>query len=276
MDFYQGYEDLIEFSAATVENAFGSQLLALCERKFENIEDAVAVLTEGLDELGFEVDEEGVVGLMTGEVLPSEDVLEALAGLADSDAEVQRLFNSASTAYEVAATLLEDGEIELEDDEDEDEDEADYGYEAYDEDETDAGEERDDDEDEEVDVVAQMYSRQVVTDYLNEYVEVADQMMQGGQGLMTPQIKELLFGQSDKNRYMNFSAAVEENGYTPEEYLKCIEFSLNLLSELDGIDSSYFESQVEEDMSGSNVNFSRQDSSAIETEARQMLEWLNL
>jgi hypothetical protein len=271
MDFYQGYEDLIEFSSATVENAFGSQLLALCERKFENIEDAVAVLTEGLDELGFEVDEEGVVGLMTGEVLPSEDVLEALAGLADTDADVQRLYNSASTAYEVAATLLEDGEIEV----DEDEDYEDV-YEASDEDDMDTVEESDEDEDEEAELVAQMYSRQVVTDYLNDYVEVADQMMQGGQGLMTPQIKELLFGQSDKNRYMNFSAAVEQNGYTPEEYLKCIEFSLNLLSELGGIDSNYFESQIEEDMSGSNVNFSRQDSSAVETEARQMLEWLNL
>jgi hypothetical protein len=269
MDFYQGYEDLIEFSSATVENAFGSQLLALCERKFENIEDAVAVLTEGLDELGFEVDEEGVVGLMTGEVLPSEEVIEALAGLADTDADVQRLYNSASTAYEVAATLLEEGEVELEDeDEDYEDEDEEISYEVE--------EDEEEIEDEEDDVVAQLYSRQVVTDYLNDYVEVADQMMQGGQGLMTPQIKTLLFGHSDKNRYMNFSAAVEQNGYTPEEYLKCIEFSLNLLSELGGVDSTYFESQIEEDMSGSNVNFSRQDNGAVETEARQMIEWLNL
>lgn len=265
MDFYKGYEDLIEFSSATVENAFGSQLLALCERKFENIEDAVAVLTEGLDELGFEVDEEGVVGLMTGEVLPSEEVLEALAGLADTDADVSRLYNAASTAYEVAATLIEEGEIEVED---EDED-----YEVEDEDEL----VYEDEEDYEVeeDVVAQMYSRQVVTDYLNDYAEVADQMMQGGRGLMTPQIKELLFGRSDKNRYMNFSAATQESGYTPEEYLKCIEFSLNLLAELDGIDSAYFETQIQED-AGSNVNFSRVSDGDVESEARQMIEWLSL
>lgn len=267
MDFYKGYEDLIEFSSATVENAFGSQLLALCERKFENIEDAVAVLTEGLDELGFEVDEEGVVGLMTGEVLPSEEVLEALAGLADTDADVSRLYNAAATAYEVAATLIEEGEIEVED-EDEDED-----YEVEDEDEL----VYEDEEDYEVeeDVVAQMYSRQVVTDYLNDYAEVADQMMQGGRGLMTPQIKELLFGRSDKNRYMNFSAATQESGYTPEEYLKCIEFSLNLLAELDGIDSAYFETQIQED-AGSNVNFSRVSDGDVESEARQMIEWLSL
>lgn len=271
MDFYKGYEDLINFSAATVENAFGSQLLALCERKFENIEDAVAVLTEGLDELGFEVDEEGVVGLMTGEVLPSEEVLEALAGLAETDADVQRLYNSAATAYDVAATLLEDGEVELEDEEDYEEVE----YEA-DEDESEYDEDEEDEEVETEDVVAQMYSRQVVTDYLNDYAEVADQMMQGGQGLMTPQIKELLFGRSDKNRYMNFSAATNEAGYTPEEYLKCIEFSLNLLSELDGIDSSYFETQIEEDMSGSNLNFSRANDGDVENEARQMIEWLQL
>lgn len=267
MDFYKGYEDLIEFSSATVENAFGSQLLALCERKFENIEDAVAVLTEGLDELGFEVDEEGVVGLMTGEVLPSEEVLEALAGLADTDADVSRLYSAASTAYEVAAALIEDGEIEVED---EDEDEEDY--EVEDEEEL----VYEDEEDyEEEDVVAQMYSRQVVTDYLNDYAEVADQMMQGGRGLMTPQIKELLFGRSDKNRYMNFSAATQESGYTPEEYLKCIEFSLNLLAELDGIDSAYFETQIQED-AGSNLNFSRVSDGDVENEARQMIEWLNL
>jgi len=272
MDFYKGYEDLIEFSSATVENAFGSQLLALCERKFENIEDAVAVLTEGLDELGFEVDEEGVVGLMTGEVLPSEEVLEALAGLADTDADVSRLYNAASTAYEVAATLIEEGEIEV------DEDEEDYEVEVEDEEELvydDEDDDYEDEEDDEQELVAQMYSRQVITDYLNDYSEVADQMMQGGRGLMTPQIKELLFGRSDKNRYMNFSAATQESGYTPEEYLKCIEFSLNLLAELDGIDSSYFETQIQED-AGSNLNFSRVSDGDVENEARQMIEWLSL
>lgn len=276
MDFYQGYEDLIEFSSATVENAFGSQLLALCERKFDNIETAVAVLTEGLDDLGFEVDEEGVVGLMTGDVLPSEDVLEALAGLADTDADVQRLYNSASTSYDVAATLLEEGEIEVDEDEDYEDEDVEDIEQGYDEDEE---YDEDEDEDEEVTVdpvAAQLYSRQIITDYLNDYVEVADQMMAGGQGLMTPQIKDLLFGRSDKNRYVNFSAAVEDNGYTPEEYLKCIEFSLNLLAELDGVDSTYFESQITDDISDSNISFSRSDNSDVETEARQMLEWLNL
>jgi hypothetical protein len=100
-------------------------------------------------------------------------------------------------------------------------------------------------------------------------------MMQGGRGLMTPQIKELLFGRSDKNRYMNFSAATQESGYTPEEYLKCIEFSLNLLAELDGIDSAYFETQIQED-AGANVNFSRVSDGDVENEARQMIEWLSL
>lgn len=271
MDFYKGYEDLITFSAATVENAFGSQLLALCERKFENVEDAVAVLTDGLDELGFEVDEEGVVGLMTGEVLPSEEVLEALAGLADTDADAQRLYNSAASAYEVAAALLEtedEDEIEIDDFELDDEDEDEDGDEDFDYEEIESKEE---------DLASQLYTRQVVTDYLNEFSEVADQMMAGGQGLMTPQIKELLFGRSDKNRYMNFSAVVEDTGYTPEEYLRCIEFSLNLLSELEGIDSRYFESQTDDGFEQSGLNFSRSESNDdIESEARQMIEWLNL
>jgi hypothetical protein len=58
MDFYKNYEHMIDFSAATVENPFGAQFLSLAERNFEDIETAVAALTEGFAELGFEVDEE--------------------------------------------------------------------------------------------------------------------------------------------------------------------------------------------------------------------------
>lgn len=45
MNFYRGYENLIEFSSATVENPFGAQLLALCEEVFEDLPSAVAGLT---------------------------------------------------------------------------------------------------------------------------------------------------------------------------------------------------------------------------------------
>lgn len=279
MDFYKGYEGLIEFSSATRVNPFGAQLLSLCEGKFEDIETAVAVITDGLEELGFDVDEEGVVGLMTGEVLPSEEVLEAISGLADTDADVGRLYDSANAAYEVAeAALGYDYGLEDEDEyEDESEDDSDmdtvededYYYAEGDDDEAQAYHRN-----AQEDLAEQLYSRQVVTDTLNNYVEIADQMMAGGQGLMTPHIKELLFGKSDKNRFINFSAATEDSGMSAHEYLQCINFSLNLLSELGGVDSFYFEPQVD-DAIGERVNFSARDESAVEAEARAMLDLLN-
>lgn len=278
MDFYKNYDHMIEFSTAMVENPFGAQLLSLAERNFDDIETAVAALSDGLSELGFDVDEEGVVGLMTGQILPSEEVIEAFSGLTESEAEVQRLYHAAAVAYDMAAEVIED----------EDEDEVDYDeVEDYYEDE-DEDEFYEEDEEGHVPVVSyvenpaedtrvdMLYSRQLVTDKLNEYIEVADQMMAGGSGLMTPHIKNLLFGASDKNRYMNFSAACDDFDVDPATYLTCIEFSLNLLSELDGLDSRYFETQVEENMS-EGINFSsRVDDKSIETDARDMLKMLNL
>jgi hypothetical protein len=280
MDFYKNYEHMIDFSAATVENPFGAQFLSLAERNFEDIETAVAALTEGFAELGFEVDEEGVVGLMTGEILPSEEVVEAISGLTDSEAEIQRLYNAAAASYDLAADLLEAEGDEYEDYEDEEIEEEIEVEEIEDyEDEieqprvavTSSVENPADDS-----RVDMLYSRQLITDKLNEYIEVADQMMAGGAGLMTPHIKNLLFGQSDKNRYMNFSSACEDFDVDPATYLTCIEFSLNLLAELDGVDSRYFKAQVQEDMS-EGINFSsRVDEDAVEGDAREMLKMLNL
>lgn len=274
-DFYKGNEELIEFSAATAENPFGAQLLSLCEKYFEDLPTAVEALTEGLAELDFEVDVEGVVGLMTGEILPSEELLEALSEIG-TEADARRLYSAAASAYDLASELLDEGEIEVDaedeeyEDEDEDEDEDDSDYE--DEDESD-----DDIEDESglevTEAVEQMYTRQIVSDRLNEFSEIADQMIEGGQGLMTPHIKNLLFGQSDKSRYVNFMAGCEEFDATPAEYLKCIEFSLNLLAELGGIDSDYFEPQVDTKIERSKVNFSASDE-VLEREVSDMVDLL--
>lgn len=270
MDFYKNYEQMMDFSAATVENPFGAQLLSLCERKFEDIETAVAVLTEGLDELGFDVDEEGVIGLMTGEILPTEELVEAVAGLADSDADVKRLYNGAALMYEEATGAVdddEDYEDEVEEVADEDyEDEVEYEYDGNEEDVADSR-------------VDQLYSRQIITDRLNQLVEVADQMMDpGAQGLMTPHIKSLLFGQSDKNRFANFSAACDDFEVDPQTYLHCLEFSLGLLAELDGINSAYFSAQAEDEMATrEQISFSSNlNDTVIEKEARQMLADLGL
>lgn len=270
MDFYKGYENLIEFSSATVENPFGAQLLSMCEDVFEDVESAVVGLTEALAEAGFDVDEDGVVGLMTGQILPSEELVDALTGLTESDTEIARLYNSAAALYEAVAEAEEAGEVEVED-EDEDDDYEEDEIEEDDEDEVDTEVEY------EEPLAAQLYSRQVITDTLNEYLEVADRMVEDR--YLTPHVKDLLFGKSDKNRFVNFSAACEEADASPSEYLKCIEFALNLFAEIGpSVNEAYFTSQVNEPIAkdgGRNIDFSANDDEIV-SQSREMVDLLGL
>lgn len=281
MNFYRGYENLIEFSSATVENPFGAQLLAMCEDVFEDLPSAVAGLTEALMDLGFEVDEEGVVGLMTGEILPSEEVVDALTGLSEDEVDHARLYNAAAAMYDML----------LEDDEDEDEDEYyedvedDYDDDIYAEDEDEYYEDEIEDEtedayyEEESDepLAEVLYSRQVITDALNEYVEIGNAMVD--QGYLSPHVHELLFGQSDKGRFVNFSAACEEFDATPAEYLKCIEFALNIFSEIGPmVNESYFSAQVPTDFAQDNQRAYEfgMDEDTVEHQSREMVDLLGL
>lgn len=281
MNFYRGYENLIEFSSATVENPFGAQLLSLCEDVFEDLPSAVAGLTEALVDLGFDVDEEGVVGLMTGEILPSEEVVDALTGLSEDEVDHARLYNAAAAMYDM---LLEDDvedeyedEYEYEDDvEDEyyEDVEDDYDDDIYDEDEDEYYEEEEETDEPLAEV---LYSRQVITDALNEYVEIGNAMVD--QGYLSPHVHELLFGQSDKGRFVNFSAACEEFDATPAEYLKCIEFALNIFSEIGPmVNESYFSAQVPADFSQDNQRTYEfgLDEDTVELQSREMVDLLGL
>lgn len=275
MNFYRGYENLIEFSSATVENPFGAQLLALCEDVFEDLPSAVAGLTEALVDLGFDVDEEGVVGLMTGEILPSEEVVDALTGLSEDEVDQARLYNAAAAMYDM---LLEDGD-EDEYYEDEDEVDADYEDDIYDEyEDEDEYEDGEDEYYEEEEPLAEvLYSRQVITDALDEYVEIGNAMVD--QGYLSPHVHELLFGQSDKGRFVNFSAACEEFDATPAEYLKCIEFALNIFSEIGPmVNESYFSAQVPTDFSQDNQRTYEfgMDEDTVELQSREMVDLLGL
>ena len=250
MNFYRGYENLIEFSSATVENPFGAQLLALCEEVFEDLPSAVAGLTEALVDLGFDVDEEGVVGLMTGEILPSEEVVDALTGLSEDEVDHARLYNAAAAMYDM---LLEEDDVEDDyaDDEYYEDVEDDYDDDIYDEDEDEYYDDDEDEEETDESLAEVLYSRQVITDALNEYVEIGNAMVD--QGYLSPHVHELLFGQSDKGRFVNFSAACEEFDATPAEYLKCIEFALNIFSEIGPmVNESYFSAQVPTDFAQDN------------------------
>lgn len=276
MNFYRGYENLIEFSSATVENPFGAQLLALCEEVFEDLPSAVAGLTEALVDLGFDVDEEGVVGLMTGEILPSEEVVDALTGLSEDEVDHARLYNAAAAMYDM---LLEEDDVEDDyaDDEYYEDVEDDYDDDIYDEDEDEYYDDDEDEEETDESLAEVLYSRQVITDALNEYVEIGNAMVD--QGYLSPHVHELLFGQSDKGRFVNFSAACEEFDATPAEYLKCIEFALNIFSEIGPmVNESYFSAQVPTDFAQDNQRTYEfgMDEDTVELQSREMVDLLGL
>lgn len=291
INFYRGNEDFIEFSDDIDENPFGAVLLALCEENFDTLPEAVVAITDSLEEGGFDVDDDIVIGLLTGDILPSQELVEVVSVLAGDEDTEELLWDAAVLSYELAEADPEEVYDQIVDYGFEDEE--DYSEEDFPVTDDEEGEYLTEDPDYEEDygydedyvdetlsevseVAEQLYSRQVITDLLADYQDAADEMMQTGTGLMTPQIKHLLFGREGRNQYLEFSRDIEDSGLDPETYLTCIEFSLNLLSELGSPDGYYFSSQTEEDiLEGPTYNFSRDDSS-VEQEAREMLRDLGL
>ena len=282
MEFYQGeYSGLIEFSAAVAENPFGSVLLELAESNYEDIDTAVLDIAETLTELGYDASEEDVLGLMTGEIVPEEEVVEILSELSvvEEDASlteknITKLYQGAISAYDQAASLLEENS-EIEEDEDEDED-----VEAVYEDEQDEDEDTEvivelDDETEQTfsryfDEVDELRSRQVITDELSSLREYADSLLQ--ERCLTPHAHKLLFSRSAKDDYVNFSQATEEAGIDAEDYLMCMNFALNLFEEMGPINGTavQFSSMDDQDIAEGTLNFSA-NKGRITEEAREML-----
>ena len=285
MEFYQGeYSGLIEFSAAVAENPFGSVLLELVESNYEDIDTAVLDISETLTGLGFEASEEDVIGLMTGEIIPDEEVVEVLSELSIVEGDeslteknISKLYQGAISAYDqVTAILDETDEDEVEEDE------------AYYEDEEEGTEEYEEDEEDEEDIVValddeteatfsryfnevdELRTRQVVTDELASLREYADGLLR--ERCLTPHAHSLLFSRSAKDDFVNFSQATEAAKVSPEDYLMCMNFALNLFEEMGPITGTnlQFSSVVDQPISDSPINFSA-DRSQIEEEAREML-----
>ena len=117
----------------------------------------------------------------------------------------------------------------------------------------------------------------MITDALDEYVEIGNAMVD--QGYLSPHVHQLLFGQADKSRFVNFSAACEEFDSTPAEYLKCIEFALNIFSEIGPmVNESYFSAQVPTDFSQDNQRTYEfgMDEDTVELQSREMVDLLGL
>ncbi len=287
MEFYNGeYSGLIEFSAAVVENPFGATLLELVEGQYDDIDTAVLDITETLQEKGYDADEEAVLGLMTGDILPEEGVVEILSQLgevydeednldeATSDRNKAKLFNGAVAAYSLAEALLglEDEELEdeeLEDEEDEAEDvETEEAEEAEEKVVESAAFSR------YVEAQNEMQDRMAHTDALNDLRDYAEELRANKH--LTPKAFDLLFSRKAKDDYMNFSQAVEQTDYTAEEYLMCMDFALSMFDEMGPIPGAdyNFSNIVDQDIQEGSYNFSGDTSVAAE-EARDLLDLLH-
>jgi len=263
--FFKGCqaEDLMEFSSgsAVYENPFGAVLAEIASQTYENIDESITDLTAGLIQRGFDVDEDYVYGLFSGDELPDAEILEAFEelcltedGQLDEDA-LAALYESAEASYAIEEDALpfdeedglfyddegnaygEDTDIFVDEDgntlvyiEDEDgEDYEDYEdgveYEDY------------EDEDEYFDPetealrsqVDELTTRQIVTDNLDSLVEYGKSLV--ASGCLPPVAFEALLGDAEEtsgSRFAEFSSVCADEDLQPEVELEKIAFCLEV------------------------------------------------
>ena len=273
MDFYNGdYSGLIEFRSAVLENPFGGTLLRMVEKQYDDVDTAVADIAETLRNQGFDADDEAVIGLMAGEILPHEEVVELLSELAITEEDKDLLYQSAIDAYSLAEALLESDDESEDDEEDEDDDES--------EDDTVIEIEKTVDKSMDESKFSRYFeeteairNRMEITDELSNLRDYANDLLKNRH--ITPRVHKMLFSTRAKDDFLNFSTAAQESEMPVEDYLRCVQFSLDLFNEIGPIHGSEynFTSIVDQEISDSPVNFS-QGEDKIEEEAREMLELL--
>lgn len=245
IEFYSGsnYEGLVNFSTAVADAPFASELLSTLEAKYENIDDAVDDILDAYVANGYDVTEADVLGLLTEEFPASEEDLQVLSGLyidEDGPDEVgfERLVNAAIASQEL---FLGDEDGEYEEDE--------YDYEDYEddledlyeddiEDEYDLDEDYDEDYDDDYDEgIAEDFSaaysrvmefsyRQELEGHLNDLINYGASLVE--EGKLAPIAFQMMFGQDDANRVVNFSRASEASGIDDHTHLNSIRYALNL------------------------------------------------
>ena len=292
MKFYQGeLSGLYEFSSAVAENPFGATVLRIAEDCYDNVDEAVVDIAEHLQQNGFETDVDEVIDLLTGDMVPTQEVVDELSEMwvtldDDGNVDEEASARNAESLYQSAELSAQLALAELEAEEEEDDEDEGNEYEGEYEDETDA-EYEDDDEtlevafDPETEAAFSAYfaqqdemsTRMAATDMLSDMRDQAQDLV--ARRHMTPYMFSMLFSNRAKDDYMNFSAAVEENDYTPEEYLMCMDFALNLFEDLGPIPGSeyQFSAAIPQDISDGPIQFSREDE-IDEEEARDLLNLL--
>lgn len=269
MKFYAGspYEGLMQFSTAVAEAPFAAELLRQLEDRYDDIDTAIYDLTDGLIELGFEIDEEDVVALLTGEAGPTDELLDVLADNfyeEGEEADLERLYESAILDEELNDEPdEEDEEYEEYDDEDDYEDEDDMETEElYYDDEYEYDEEPAQFSSYFA-AVEEMAERQNIQDGLEYLMGRAADMVENG--TIPPVAFSIMFGENGgSNQLMQFSAVCEERQITTDEHLAALEYSLDVLAALGGMMnfSQYVDEDPEEYYSDEEMQFS-QDAQTI-------------
>jgi len=260
LNFFNGseYEDLYEFSTSVLENPFGAELLRTSAEIYDDIDEAVDQLAAGLAARGVEADEEDIVGLMTGEYIPSAECLQALEDLFyDEDGtfheeDYARLISSAEAAEDLAYRTAE--ELGMFDEEEDEDDEEEY-------------EDEEDDEfvnSELEDLRSQLQAqqeRQEVTDTLDELTEYASSLVQDGK--LPPVAFSFMLGDkrsTSTSRYAEFSSFCQESELDAADQLGRISYALEIFSKCGPLMNF---SQVSSEEVGQESYQSKEDDSII-------------
>ncbi len=267
LEFFNGaeYEDLYEFSTSVLENPFGVELMRTSMEIYNDIDEAVVELVKGLNLNGIEASEDDIIGLMTGEYLPSPECLEALEALyydeEDNfyDADYERLISSAEAAenlaYQTAVQLgmIEDDDAEFYEDEDEEDE---YEEDEYEE-----------DEDPRISELQNQLSSQQerldTTDALDELTEYASHLVQ--EGKLPPVAFNFMLGDrqnTSNSRYAEFSAYCEESQVPLAQQLDRIQYVLDVFSQCGPVVNF---SQVVKDEVGSDAIVSKDEAALIQS-----------
>ena len=240
IEFFSGCnsEDLMEFSNDLAVNPFGSELVRISSDIYDDIDEAIEQLAIGLNQRGFDVDEDTIYGFMSGELLPTEDVLEAFADLCvDEDGvldegEFSRLVSSAQSAHDLAADFYEASMEEEYEDEDDDE-------EYYEEDEEYEEEEYEDEDYTDPQVQAlqsqldALTTREVETAELDSLVQYGRDLQEDG--ILPPIAFSLLFGDPSEgisSKYAEFSTQCEEKEIPNALQLDRINYTLSVFEQI--------------------------------------------
>jgi len=232
IEFFSGCnsEDLMEFSNDLAVNPFGSELVRITRDIYDDIDEAIEQLAIGLNQRGFDVDEDIIYGFMSGELLPTEDVLEAFADLCVDEegvldeGEFSRLVSSAQSAHDLAADFYEASmDEEYEDEDDDEEEEEEYEDEDYIDPQVQALQSQ----------LNALTTREIETAELDSLVQYGRDLQEDG--ILPPIAFSLLFGDPSEgisSRYAEFSTQCEEKEIPNALQLDRINYTLSVFEQI--------------------------------------------